>query len=135
MSQAATFGTRLAFVVVPIEGKVKRAVTTFNKSKGLQTKDVEEPFGYLVYFPRGHAIRVKSAAMLKHYGLDGKPNIINLQGLNDPNSPMGRLMSAQDDAARKGAMDDLQAMVIQLATAKTGTVLIPDGDIVQRSAA
>jgi hypothetical protein len=34
------------------------------------------------------------------------------------------MMSAQDDAARHGAMVDMERMVIQMATAKTGPILL-----------
>ena len=54
------------------------------------------------------------------------PPIINLQGLNDPNSPIGRMLMSQNEDARRGAMESMEKQVIRLATAKTGPVLMPE---------
>jgi hypothetical protein len=129
MLAPGTQGARLAYVVVNLTdtiGTVKRPHTTWTKKDGLKTKMVEEPAGYLVYFPRGHVIRFKDKEALRHYGLDGQPPIVNLQGLNDPNSPIGRLLMSQDEGARRGAMESLEKQVMRLATAKTGPVLMPE---------
>lgn len=118
----------MAFVVVPIEQVVKRQVCRFDKKggKGIIHREEDQPGGFMVYFPRGHALRLRSRAELAHYGLDQEPNIINMSGLADRNSPLGRLLSSQDEQARKCAMHDLERAVIQLATAKTGPVLMPE---------
>jgi len=129
MLTTAANGARLAYVVVDLHqsvGTVKRPVTTWTKKDGLKTKMVEEPAGYLVYFPRGHVIRCKDKETLRQYGLDGQPPIINLQGLNDPNSPIGRMLMSQNEDARRGAMESMEKQVIRLATAKTGPVLMPE---------
>jgi hypothetical protein len=123
MAQAMMTGARLSYVVVPQEGTVRRTVHQFKKGGvGIITKSVEEPAGYLVYFPRGHVIRVKDKAMLRHYKLDKEPQIINLQGLYDRNSAVGKLMTAQDDAARRNAMVSLEQQVIKLAEAHSGRI-------------
>lgn len=122
-------GARLAYVVVDLAetvGTVKREVVTWTKRDGLKKKMVEQPAGYLVYFPRGHVVRLADKEALRHYGLDGRPPIVNLQGLNDPNSPIGRMLLGQEEDARRGAMDTLEKQVIRLATAKTGPVLMPE---------
>ena len=122
-------GARLAYVVVDLSetvGTVKRETITWTKREGLKRKTVEEPAGYLVYFPRGHVIRLRDKEALRHYGLDGRPPIVNLQGLNDPNSPIGRMLLGQEENARRGAMETLEKQVIKLATAKTGPVLMPE---------
>lgn len=119
--QAHMNGARLAYVVVPQEQPVIREVHTMTK-KGLQKKAVEQPGGYLVYFPRGHVIRLRNKSELRRYKLDQQPSIINLDGLANPNSPLGKLMMSQDEAARKGAFQSLEEQVIRLATAKSGKV-------------
>jgi hypothetical protein len=122
-------GARLAYTVVDLSetiGTVKREIVTWTKREGLKRKMVEQPAGYLVYFPRGHVIRLPDKEALRQYGLDGRPPIVNLQGLNDPNSPIGRVLFGQDEDARRGAMDSLEKQVIRLATAKTGPVLMPE---------
>ena len=129
MMMPGTNGARLAYCVVDLSatvGTVKREVTTWTKRDGLKRKLVEQPAGYLVYFPRGHVIRIPDKETLRHYGLDGKPPIVNLQGLNDPNSPIGKMLMGQEEGARRGAMESLEKQVIRLATAKTGPVLMPE---------
>lgn len=122
MSMAAMSGARLSYVVVPQEGLVRRPVHKWTKGKGLITSDIEEPAGFLVYFPRGHVARIRTKADLKHYKLHKEPRIVNLQGLNDPNSPIGKLMMAQDKDERILAMENLEKQVIQLAEAKSGRI-------------
>lgn len=139
MTIAAMNGARLAYVATPLQGKVKREQCTMEERQSgknrdgsprimhtLTRKDVEEPAGYMVYFPRGHAIRVRNLDDLKRYGLDKKPNIVNIDGLADRNSPLARLIMEQDAAARAGAYNDLEKAVIALATRKSGTVLMPE---------
>lgn len=119
-------GTRLAYVVRALPGTVKRTVCKWTKEDGLTTEEVEQPAGFIVYFPRGHALRFKNTAELARYGLDKKPKMINLQGLYDPESPAGKIMHAQDDEGRQEGFSDLEQSVIALATAKTGSVLMPE---------
>lgn len=120
-------GARLAYVVVPLDTPVKREYTTYSKDGGLKTEVREEEGGYMVYFPRGHVIRIRNKSELDHYGLrlENVP-IINMNGLSDPNSPLGRLFAAQNDRGRKEAWATMEDQVIRLATAKTGTVLMPE---------
>jgi hypothetical protein len=120
-------GARLAYVVIHLKGTVKREQNRYEAGKGLQTVMVEEDAGYIVYFPRGHVVRLKDKDALAHYNLrEGEAPIINMQGLSDPNSPIGRMLSAQDDITRKGAWRSMEDQVIRLATAKTGTVIMPE---------
>lgn len=119
-------GTRLSFVVVALPGTVKRPVCRFVKGEGIVTTMEEEKAGYLVYFPKGHVIRIRTDAELAHYKLDGKAKLINLQGLNDPNSAIGKIIHAQDQSEREDGFEGLKQAVIALATAKTGGVLMPE---------
>lgn len=121
-------GARLAYVVREIPGKVKRQTHSIGKKgEGIRVVDKEEPGGFMVYFPRGHALRIPDRKTLAHYGLDKKPMVINAQDvLADPNSPLGRIMMAQNEEARAGAMLDMERMVMQMATAKTGPIIMPE---------
>lgn len=130
MALLAMNGTRLSFVVRQLEGTVVREITPFVRDKktgmsGIERKQVEQPAGYMVYFPRGHSLRL-TEAQLKVYKLRGRPKLINLQGLDDPNSPLGRLMMAQDADERDLAFESLEKQVIALATAKSGKILMPE---------
>ena len=122
-------GTRLSYVVVKLEGTLMRdVIVPTYKNKMLTLKRVKKavPAGYLVYFPKGHVLRIEDSEHLEHYGLDRKPRFINLKGLHNPDSPLGKMMSAQDDAARKGAYQELEQAVMQLAIAKSGPVIMPE---------
>jgi hypothetical protein len=117
-------GSRLAYVVVKQDGAVKREKHYWSKD-GIRKKLVDEDAGYLVYFPRGHAIRVKSLAMLRHYQLHKEPRIIQLEGLNDPNSPLGKMFLSQDPHLRMASYRELEQMVINLAEAR-GKIEVSD---------
>jgi len=121
-------GARLSFVVVSLKdmGPIQREVVRFEKGKGLVREMQEQDPGYMVYFPRGHAIRIRDDEELRRHGFHREPRIINMTGLNDPNSPVGKIMMAQDDEIRRGAYADLEKMVMRLATAKSGNVLMPE---------
>lgn len=117
-------GSRLAYVVVKQDGEIKREVHYWSKD-GIKKKLLSEDAGYLVYFPRGHAIRIRSMAMLRHYRLHREPQIIQLEGLNDPNSPLGKMFMSQDPQLRMASYRDLEQMVIDLAQAK-GQIEVKD---------
>lgn len=122
MAQAYMTGSRLSYVVVELDGAVTRKINTWNKKTGLSNKFVDQPAGFLVYFPRGHVLRIRDKAMLRHYKLDKAPTIINLDGLSDPNTPLGRMMMSQDDAQRRGAFESMEKQVMKLAQSKGGKV-------------
>lgn len=121
-------GARLEYVAVPIQGEqVYRTITKWDPSNGglVQEKRLVDP-GFMVYFPRGHAIRLNERQM-RHYGLDKKPDLaFGMQGLQSSNSLLGQLMMAQDERDRVKAYADLEKQVIRLATAKTGPLLTPE---------
>lgn len=146
MAQAQLSGTRLEYVVVPIKEDVKRFIYVLegrnftdaggNKRVRYERKKklVDEPGGFMVYFPRGHCLRIKDRKGLKQYGLDKNPRIINLEGLNDPNSPLGQLMASQDEESRRGAMESLQQQVIKMATVNTGPNVLTQVEVEQEAA-
>lgn len=119
-------GARLAYTVVELEGTVRRPIVRLDPGKGIVHEDVDVPAGYLVYFPRGHVLRFKSKEELKRYGLDRPPRVINLAGLLSSSSPDGQLLMEQDEGAREGVMVNMQNAVMQLATARSGSVIMPE---------
>lgn len=139
MALAGVNGSRLAFVVMPLRGELEREHVRINTKEigksangnprlahTMERYLKKEPAGFMAYFPRGHAIRIKSKADLAKYGLDKQASIINVEGLNDPNSPLGKLVQAQDQEARNGAFLDMQKAVMAMATRKSGSVLLPE---------
>lgn len=120
MKAALSAGARLSFVVIPLEGTVKRTVTLWSKDEGLQQVEREEEAGFLVFFPRGHVMRIRTQQELAHYKLDQDPKFMDMKGLYDPNTAIGKLFSSQDGPERVGAYRQLEAQVVALATAKSG---------------
>lgn len=127
-------GARLQYVVVDLEKfypeGLKRMKTKWSKATGLEQYEEVEPAGYLIYCPRGHAIRLKNDKQLKQYNLDRQPRIVNMQGLLDPNSDVGKLMFAQDQESRENSMNILRGHVIKLATYKSGPNIMPEMAVV-----
>ena len=135
-------GARLSYVVVALEGEVEREYIEITKATastqdmtreqrreakgGLVRKKRVEPAGFLVYFPRGHVLRFRDRYELEQYGLDKEPVPINMTGLYNPNSPVGKMMMGQDAQIRAAGYKDLERMTMMLATAKSGKVLMPE---------
>jgi hypothetical protein len=74
-----------AFEVKPLEGQfVTRRVAVYDKEakeKGqppIRYEDKVEPAGYLVFFPKGHSIRVATLEELKRLGFAGTPYKVDL---------------------------------------------------------
>lgn len=136
--QAAMTGARLAYVVRALEGTLTREKIKFVETESGRHKDgskrvthamervpKEVPAGYMVYFPRGHALRL-TEKQLKQYNLDKRPKIVNLEGLNDPNSPIGQLLMEQTDEGRVKAFSELEDMVIKITVANSGPIQMPE---------
>jgi hypothetical protein len=125
MMEASLSGTsRLAYAVVPLKEEVTRFITRWSREKGLYDEPVKEPGGYLVYFPRGHCLRLTEKE-LKRYRLDKKPKLlVDMSQMYDPNSPLGKLFLSQSESERANSWKDLEKQVIQLATARTGPIQV-----------
>lgn len=119
---------RLAYVVVQMQGQVEREqhVAPAKKGDPIQTKMVKEDAGFIVYFPKGHVIRVRTEAELKHHGLDKAPRLIDMEGLTDPNSALGSMFMRQNEQDRAANYEALEDRVIALATAKSGKIIMPE---------
>lgn len=122
-------GARLAYVVKKLEGTLKRKNFKFNRRTGkIEAFDVEEDAGFLVFFPRGHYLRIRTREDLVRYKINYKPAIISMTGLMDPNSPVGKLMSAQDEGERVKAWEDMEADVASLVRKSVGPMSIEGYD-------
>lgn len=68
------------FEVEPVDGKKNTSVATYNKEKGGFDYTVEKKdFGYMVYFPQGHSIRVSTKEELRRLGFDRQPGLVNME--------------------------------------------------------
>jgi hypothetical protein len=124
ITAALNSGTRLAYVVMPIKEKVSRYITKWTKEKGLHEELEEQPGGYMVYFPRGHALRMTEKELAR-YKLNKRAKlVVDMSQLYDPESSIGKLFMAQSETGRADGWKDLERQVIALATHKTGNQLL-----------
>jgi len=124
MFEGVITGSRLSYVVVPLKDEVTRYITKWTRELGLHDEATKQPGGYLVYFPRGHVLRL-SEKELKRYKLNRKPKlVVDMSQMYDPNSPLGKLFLAQNEGERANSWKDLEKQVIQLATARTGPIQV-----------
>ena len=89
-SQDADRNVRPEFEVHPLEGVVKRESLKYVRTKDEDTGKVhfelkkalvEEPAGFMVYFARGHSIRVKTVEELGRLGLQRQPGLVDIKTL------------------------------------------------------
>lgn len=118
-----TPGARLEYVVVPLEGEVTRKHRKWEPGKGFYDEDVLEPAGFLVFFPKGHNLRLKTLDELEFYGLTNDPRFANMTGLHDPNSAIGKLLTESEPLARQAAYRELEKLTIRLSTAKNKNIM------------
>jgi hypothetical protein len=69
------------FEVEPVDGKKNMTIAEYDKEKGggFKYEVKKEEFGYMVYFPAGHSIRVRDMAELRRLGYDKQPGLVDLE--------------------------------------------------------
>lgn len=123
--QTTMQGARLAYVVKKLEGTVKRTNYKFNRRIGkIEPYEVDEEAGFLVFFPQGHYLRIRTREDLVRYKINYKPPVISMNGLLDPNSPVGKLMSAQDEGQRTKAWEDMEADIAAIVRKRSGPMAV-----------
>lgn len=69
-----------AFQVEAVEGHKTVMRATYNKEKGgFDYTPVKEEWGFMVYFPGGHSLRVKDVKELERLGFTDKPKLVDLE--------------------------------------------------------
>jgi hypothetical protein len=69
------------------------------KGKKLSYKEKKEKGGYMVYFPQGHSIHVRSKEEMKRLGFDRAPNLVDLESGEE--MPVPQQMSLKNRVAAK----------------------------------
>jgi hypothetical protein len=67
------------YIVQKLDGKRKRTVASPAKKGGFDYKEVEEPAGYMVFFPSGSSIRIRTDDELKRLGFDSPANLVDME--------------------------------------------------------
>lgn len=80
------------FEVEKDDGKTSVRKATHD-GKGFKYTVVEETIGYMVYFPKGHSIRVRNDAELKRLGFHRPPRITDMTDQIDDDEPSLKALS------------------------------------------
>lgn len=83
-----------AFEVEILEGTKKRTVHMMVEGE-LTTKTIEEPLGYMVYFPSGHSMRVRNHNELKKLGFDRAPNLVDMESGDPVSQPQQQSLKSE----------------------------------------
>jgi hypothetical protein len=109
---------------MPIKEKVTRYITKWTREKGLHEEAQEQPGGFMVYFPRGHALRMTDKELVRHKLNKRAKLIVDMSQLYDPESAIGKVFLAQTENERASSWKDLERQVVALATVRTGNQLL-----------
>ena len=66
------------FEVEILEG-TETITRSFYKDGTFTQKEEKVPKGYMVYFPSGHSIRIRSMTEMRRLGFDQSPNLIDME--------------------------------------------------------
>ena len=83
-----------AFEVEILEGTVKREIVTMVEGE-LETSTIEEPRGYMIYFPSGHSIRVRNHKELTKLGFHTAPNLVDMDSGDAVSAPSQRSLKSE----------------------------------------
>ena len=67
------------YIVQKLEGKRKHTIASPSDKGGFDYKEIEEPAGYMVFFPSGSSIRVRTDDELKRLGFDSPANLVDME--------------------------------------------------------
>lgn len=67
------------YEVEPIEGKAAVQMANHKAGTGFEYQTEKEDFGYMVYFPAGHSIRVQNEKELQRLGFHRVPGRVNME--------------------------------------------------------
>lgn len=70
---------RRQFETEVLEGEVNQQVIEKHTSAGFEYKTVKQDAGYMVYFPKGHSIRIRTEAELKRLGFDRGAQLVDME--------------------------------------------------------
>lgn len=111
-------GPRLPYVVRKLNGTVPVTKRKYNKRTGkVESFEEKEDAGYIVFYPRGHYLRIRNLDALKFYGLDKKPRPIAADGMQ-----LHPTMRIED------AYENLEADVVEAVRSAVGQITIPGFD-------
>lgn len=84
------------------DGRVVRShITTNDKKRQMETEDVEEDAGYMVYFPSGSSIRVRDDDELRRLGFSGEPELVDMETGEIQEGPADTSLKAHSERTTK----------------------------------
>lgn len=118
MAKSGIQGQRLPYLVIPLKGDVKVTHRKFNRRSGkIESVEGTEPAGWLVLFPRGHYLRIRTAAELIRYRLNVKPA---------PISQDGTLLHPSQNPEK--SYQNMQADIVAQVKKISGSISVPNYD-------
>jgi hypothetical protein len=67
------------YIVQKLDGKRKRTIASPTEKGGFDYNEIEEPAGYMVFFPSGSSIRVRTDDELQRLGFDSPANLVDME--------------------------------------------------------
>lgn len=108
-------GPRLPYVVRKLNGTVPVERTKFNRRTGkIEKYEEREDAGFLVFFPKGHYLRVRNKSDLVFYKLNLKPKPIAADGMI-----LHPTQSVED------SYENLEADVVAAVKSAVGQITVP----------
>lgn len=92
------------YQVERLHGTVERTVTKYTK-EGFMQETVQEPAGFMVYFPSGASMRARSEEHLRELGIDpdAEPGLVDMEtGEDVPTPPRTNLKMRAAASVRRG---------------------------------
>lgn len=100
---------RPAYEVHPFHGTTTKMKCTFNKeTRAIEYNEVETEGGFMVYFPKGHSIRLEDEAALKAHGFDLPAAMVDLETGDEvgvSNDSLRRRSAAMTKTSRSGGKE------------------------------
>jgi len=89
-----------AFEVEILEGTIPRQIVKMIEGEMI-TETIEEPRGYMVYFPSGHSIRVRNHKDLVSLGFEKAPNLVDMESGDELTLPTQRSLKSEVERKTK----------------------------------
>lgn len=128
-----TKGAFLSYVTRKINGTILTTQTRFNeKTRKQEEEEIEVKNPVIVFFPN-RTSQVMSAAVAERLGFLHTPTIVNMNTVDDQESPAGRVKFGINDATRYAGWMELEGHIISRCLAKGGYPIPRDAEYDEES--
>ena len=90
------------YEVEKLEGTRQREIIEISKKDGSFVKKmVQEPAGYMVYFPNGSSVRIRTEEELEKQGFDKPASLVDMDSGETSRTPEGSLKAHSEQKQNK----------------------------------